>query len=838
MPVFSPRHNLREMLTPPLSTKANPGNVRWSSKPLTKSSNSLKLSSDFNTPKTPCRQRTQQTPRPQWSLPRAHYTYSDSPSSDSETSDVDDDNVNGDNGGNDVSDGLSLGFTDSDKENISFQYNINSQQHEEITKPTTTTIDRHLKQPVESAADTSREQQLAQKCYDSAMETMGSDALSAVSGGSVTSNNKSASDDLVISSCEGRECVAPPPEFMNDNVSMTSSVEDNDEGHIPSASVEEENEPQHSSNKVAEAQSPNESMTSSDYNREGEDTLSPLPQCRDMLVRSPILSVAHSNFAPTEASSVAASSVVTDLFAALRTNCSTVCGGENDDEDTTTEKCHLSPIHPREACLTAERKKWIHKTLLSKREYTPYQTKEREECCKNKDSHELTTVRKKWIEETLLTNPEQEMVRKLSPKQTHSTFLASALTEAGNELFAQPKWHVEEPFSDETRDDSTVASSMKSPQQCHQQLDSSFLASALVATNMLLTPPRRERYSSKPSRPRMSIGATPLPFASPFSPSSAASSAFTETASNIILHAIKQLTPKQVSAISKQSKQKQKTTTPSRKSDLLSIVAEMDYFDTVGSHASKYDDTSQCDPTKLVERVEKLEQLITGQYNRGSDDHQEEINELRRQLDNERQLVEEANQRASMLMSNMKASQELHSDIESQLRERIQSLKVEVCCLRESQKQFASDQEKTTTEIVLESEISSSELDDLRRENIGLLEKQRTAEMYHSECKKNNEVLRSQLLALSNERSEKEQLLTSAVDNLRSVSESFSSINQKLEEEVNTKKDEVTCMQRSLELMSCELIESTNEVKDLRSENARLHDELKRMKAGKTWLFS
>ncbi|KAK1732545.1 hypothetical protein QTG54_016757 [Skeletonema marinoi] len=832
MPVFSPRHNLREMFTPPLSTKANPGNVRWSSKPLTKSSNSIKLSGDFNTPKTPCRQRTQQTPRPQWSLPRAHYTYSDSPSSDSETSDVNDDNVTGNNGGN-VSDALSLGFTDSDKENISFQYNINSQQHEEITKPTTITTDQHLKQPVVSAADTSREQQLAQKCYDSAMEILGSDSISAISGGSVTSSNKSASDDLVRSSCEGRECVALPdePEFMNDNVSMTSSVE-------PSASVEEENEPQHSSSKVAEAQSPNESMTSSDYNREGEDTLSPLPQCNDTVVRSPILSVAHSNFAPTEASSVAASSVVTDLFAALRTNCSTVCGGENDDEDTTAEKCHLSPIHPREACLTAERKKWIHKTLLSKREYTPYQTKEREECCKNKDSHELTTVRKKWIEETLLTNPEQEMVRKLSPKQIHSSFLASALTAAGNELFAQPKWHVEEPFSDEARDDSTVASSMESPQQCHQQLDSSFLASALVATNMLLTPPRRERYSSKPSRPRMSIGATPLPFASPFSPSSAASSAFTETASNIILHAIKQLTPKQVSAISKQNKQKQKTTTPSRKSDLLSIVAEMDYFDTVGSHASKYDDRSQYNPTKLVERVEKLEQLITGQYNRGSDDHQEEINELRRQLDNERQLVEEANQRASMFMSNMNASQELHSDIESQLRERIQSLKVEVCCLRESQKQFASDQEKTTTEIVLESEMSSSELDDLRRENIGLLEKQKTAEMNHSECKKNNEVLRSQLLALSNERSEKEQLLTSAVDNLRSVSESFSSINQKLEEEVNTKKDEVTCMQRSLELMSCELIESTNEVKDLRSENARLHDELKRMKAGKTWLFS
>ena len=52
--------------------------------------------------------------------------------------------------------------------------------------------------------------------------------------------------------------------------------------------------------------------------------------------------------------------------------------------------------------LTSERKQWIEATLLNKEQKT-YNTKIREEYCKNKDNHELTNERKRWIEETLLT---------------------------------------------------------------------------------------------------------------------------------------------------------------------------------------------------------------------------------------------------------------------------------------------------------------------------------------------------------------------------------------------------------------------------------------------------
>lgn len=807
MPVFSPRHKLREVLTPtpPLSTKATPGNVRWSLQ-ATKSNHVLKMSDgECNNPKTPCRKRTQQTPRPQWSLPRVHYTVSDSPSLEYEASDVDDDGISDDNCGNPTG-AVSLGFADSDKENFSFQHDIKSQQQVIPTRQ-----DHSLRQSmVRKGAGTSREQQLAQKCYDSAMEILGSDAFSSTSGGSEASQVIGTSIDELDRNCEGR-----------DTESTTPSAEDNEKETIPPTPfVQEGIELQYSSSEVEMemAQSPNDMLM-----KEGEDTLSPLPQQSDMVVSSPRPSVAQSNAVMTEASG----SVVTDLFAALRTNCSTVCGGEN-DEDTPEERHPLSPIHPQEACLTAERKRWIHKTLLSKKEYTPYQTKEREECCKNKDSHELTTERKKWIEETLLTDPAQDMMRKISPKQAHGSFLVAALTAASNEVFVQ----VEEPVLDSARDDSTVGTPMKSPPQ---QLDSSFLASALVATNMLLTPPRREKYSSKPSRPRMSIGATPRPFASPFSPSSAASSAFTETASNIISHAIKQLTPKSTNM--QKDTEKRKKFTPSRKSDLLSIAAEMDYFHTADSRDGKDEELSTSQQKKLVERVEKLEQLVTGQYSQVShNNHQEEIIELRREMHrtkllfiNEKLLVEEANQRASMLMSNLKASQETHNNIERQLREKIQSLESEI----EHQKQAASNEEKSTAKIVLPNEIG--DVDSLRKENDELVERQHTTERKYGECKADNEDLRSQLLVLSNENSEKEQLLTSALDNLRSISESFSYVNQKLEQEVNAKKDEVTHMQRSLELVSCELIESTNEVTDLRSENARLHEELKRLKAGRKW---
>ena len=795
----------------------------------------------------------QQTPRPQWSLPRAHYTtYTDSPSSESEASD----DISDDDDCGKLPDGL--GFTDEDKENVSIQHENVISLQQVITKPTTTTKpDQCQAQPIVSVVvDTpSREQQLLpQECCDDAMETMCSDAFSAISGGSETTKNKAASihdDPGSIGSCEGQGASPTSPEFQNDAVSMTPSEDDKEEP-IPSESfVQEESECQHSSNKAAVVQRPNESTTLSDYNCEGNDTLTPFPQQqRGMITGSPMSnSLSHSNVAPSETSSAVASSVATDLFAALRTTCSTVCGGENDEDITEENRC-LSPIHHRqEACLTAERKRWIHKTLLSKREYTPYHTKEREECCKNKDSHELTTERKKWIEETLLTNPmAHDMLRKLSPKQTHSSYLAAALTEASNELFAQQQWQEEEeePTLDAARDDSTEASPTQPPEPFHQQLDSSFLASALVATNMLLTPPRREKYSSKPSRPRMSIGATPLPFTSPFSPSSAASSAFTETASNIILHAIKKLTPK---SSAKRVNKKQQKITPSRKSDLLSIVAEMDYFDKVGScDRSDEEERSHCNQTRLVKRVEKLEKLITSQYSRASDNRQEEIDELRseldrtkEQLDNERQLVEEANQRASMLMSDLKNAEEKHSTIERQLKEKIVSLEAEVdClidnqvdCLMNNQKQFSADEEEAIIE-----EVSSNEhadLDSLCTEKSEFVEMQRTAELIHSECKKDNENIRSQLLALSSERSERVQLLNSALENLESVSESYSCINQKLEQEVNAKKEEVACMQRSLELLSCELIESTNEVIDLQSENARLRDELKRFKASKKW---
>ena len=778
----------------PLSTKASPGNTVLSSSNSNKQ-NRMKQhnTNNYGTPKTPCRKRSQHTPRPMWSLPRAHFTCADSPSLDSDDSDYENENEDGQQ--HKLEDELQVGSINVDnKENM--QLIINSQQ----LKASEQTVDQSIEKPTAYVSDETREQQ-TQKCVDSAIENIDCDTFSAVS-----------------------ECqAAPNNEFDHTPFSIVQTNDDK----IDNLEMEQ-------SAVVEMEQSPieTESTTASFDNNEEDDTLSPLPQ-RAVVVKSPVPSLAPSK---ADTTSIAASSAVTDLFAALRSTCTTECGEENDNNLNKSE-AQLSPIHPQQSCLTAERKRWIHKTLLSKRVYTPYQTKEREECCKNKDSHELTSVRKRWIEETLLTPAREDALRKMSPKQTetHSSFITTALDETG-----QIRWEDEDPFFSDGGDESTVESQMKSPQQC-QALDNSFLASALVATNMLLTPPRREQYSSKSSRPRMSIGATPLPFAAPFSPSSAASSAFTEAASNIILNAIKQLSPSS-SANRSRNQQVQKAITPTRKSDLLSIVEKMDYLDKVNSLDSKDGDRSKRHQLHLEERVETLEKLIIQQSSRSSGDLQEEINELRRELqrsyhvlEKERQLVDEAEKRASMLIFTLNTTQETHNDVERLLRERIQNLELQVDSLKKGQGEKASEEDCSSSP---RAEKDTLELDSLRKENNELLEGQKIAESNLLKCTKESEDLRSQLLTASNDCSEKEQHLASALDNLKQVSESFSHMKQKLENDVCAKTNEVKCMQRSLDLMSCELIESTNEVLDLRTENARLQEEIRQMRASKRWLFS
>ena len=697
------------------------------------------------------------------------------------------------------------------KENVSMQQ-TNNVLHQKINKPNMGQSQKQ--QPIESVANTSRDKQLAQKCFDSAMQIMESSSFSTISSdGDCTSNSlpKEAFDgdsalnrsiDCLARVREVRELISQPkaPQFSN-TVSLLTPRDVN-EGIKQQPYTQDDNQT------CGVSHNPTQSTTMTSYLC--KDTLSPLHQ--QGANKSPVPSLANS------AALSCASSAVTDLFAALRT--STAVAEENFQGNT------------NDTGVAAERKRWIEETLLSKKDYEPIQTKEREECCKNKDCHDLTTERKRWIEDTLLVQA-QDTLKRLSPK--HS-FLANALAEASNELMVQRKRQM---------DEESVMSPKETPQK--RPLDHGFLASALVATNMLLTPPRREKYSSKarPSLNRMSIGATPHPF----SPASAASSVLTETASNIILHALKQLTPKQSTNSCRQGKNKHKSIfTPSRNSDLLSIAAEMKSLDPQGSNI-KEELKLKTEQTMLAERVENLERLVSLQSARSLESDQEENQELRRelhrtnlQLESERQLVEKANHRVSMLTMNLNNTQEMHSNIERQLRDKIQRLEEEIICMRDSEKEHTAEQAKTN-EAVSESRALSlakrndAELEELRKARSELLERQSIADMKHQECMKENENLRSQLHVLSSERAAKEQAFSMVLKFVGSISENFSCTNRKLEQGLEAKKDEVTCLRRSLELMSCELVMSTNEVNDLRSENASLQDELKRLKAGKRWPF-
>ena len=74
-------------------------------------------------------------------------------------------------------------------------------------------------------------------------------------------------------------------------------------------------------------------------------------------------------------------------------------------DPTESNNENKDPVAPKST--TKERKQWIENTLLTKKEYTPFNTPAREEYCRNRSNHELTTERKHWIETTLLTKEQK-----------------------------------------------------------------------------------------------------------------------------------------------------------------------------------------------------------------------------------------------------------------------------------------------------------------------------------------------------------------------------------------------------------------------------------------------
>jgi len=270
--------------------------------------------------------------------------------------------------------------------------------------------------------------------------------------------------------------------------------------------------------------------------------------------------------------------------------------------------------------------------------------------------------------------------------------------------------------------------------------------------------------------------------------------------------------------------------------------------------------------TKLRERVKWLEKILG--FGRGANHmFEEEIHNLKeklaileRRLEEEMLLKEEANQKSLALTTGIKAAQAVHKNTEECLRQKVQSLESEV----ESEKLKQHDESKRYEELSrdqaaveeslrqqiqclekriaekdaaaemqqeLKAQASNEEMKRLKRTNKKLLQRQQIIEKELVTCAKGNDSLRGRILTMASEASSKEQTLTAALSQLKSLSESYYSVNRGLKHEQITRHDEVSSLQWSLDDMSCQML--SKKVNELQTENDDLRDELRRQRLEK-----
>ena len=169
-------------------------------------------------------------------------------------------------------------------------------------------------------------------------------------------------------------------------------------------------------------------------------------------------------------------------------------------------------------------------------------------------------------------------------------------------------------------------------------------------------------------------------------------------------------------------------------------------------------------------------------------------------------------QEHSLVMQRLQPQMSLHmSKIEDETRE----AKKQVFALQVSQIEVSNEVENETTE-------------ELRRINKELLKKQKAIERELASCAKDNSNLRGCLLSHASDASAKEQTLSSALSQLKSLSENYYQVTQSLEYEKNARTDEVTSLQWSLDDVSRQMVLLSKAVNELQSENHLMRSDLKR----------
>ncbi|KAL3799709.1 hypothetical protein ACHAW5_005044 [Stephanodiscus triporus] len=251
------------------------------------------------------------------------------------------------------------------------------------------------------------------------------------------------------------------------------------------------------------------------------------------------------------------------------------------------------------------------------------------------------------------------------------------------------------------------------------------------------------------------------------------------------------------------------------------------------------------DPVNLSEEIIGLDRRDGKHYKSEFNDLMEQKTMLEHRLEEQMALNEELNQKALAFTTYAEAAREVHKQAEECLRSKIKGLESELESERskhtktihghssvvqslQSQISWHKSQLDDYEKVNADAKVKDMNLEELRRINKGLSKKQKLIERELVSCANDNDNLRLCLLSHASDAAAKEQTLSSALSQLKSLSERYYQVTQSLEYEKNARQDEVTSLQWSLDDVSRQMVLLSKTVNELQSENGFLRNEIKR----------
>jgi hypothetical protein len=252
----------------------------------------------------------------------------------------------------------------------------------------------------------------------------------------------------------------------------------------------------------------------------------------------------------------------------------------------------------------------------------------------------------------------------------------------------------------------------------------------------------------------------------------------------------------------------------------------------------------------ISDRVKFLEKTVW--LDRGKEkEYKDEIRALKEELEEEIALNKELTHKVFELKRDTETAHEVHTkteenmrltveglafELESEKSERAMTIQEHSLVMQSLQSQMSWHKSKIeddtkalqVSQIEVSNEAENETTEELRRINKELLKKQNAIERELASCANDNDNLRGCLLSHASNASAKEQTLSSALSQLKSLSENYYQVTQSLEYEKNARTDEGTSLQWSLDDVSRQMVLLSKAVNELQSENHLLRSDMKR----------